>query len=198
MNGGSVSGVSWKVVPIGLAALAGLFILGVLGLGWFLAPSDKLEKSDAIVVVSGGDTQKRTEAGIRLYEDGWAPKLVMAGAAADGGTSNAAVMRRQAIAEGVPADDILVEERSTTTAENAALLKPVLDAAGVRRMIVVTSPYHARRVKVNFEKAFGQDYEVLIRPAFDTKWAKSSWWRSADTIALSVDEFGKTLYTVLK
>ena len=189
---------TWKLVPLGLVALATLLILLILGLGWFLAPSDTLEKSDAIVVVSGGDTQKRTEAGIRLYEDGWAPTLVMAGAAADGGTSNAAVMRRQAIAAGVPATDILVEEKSTTTAENAALLKPILEQAGVKRMIVVTSPYHARRVKLNFEQAFGKDYTVLIRPAFDTKWAKSSWWRSPDTVALSINEFGKTLYTVLK
>lgn len=189
---------SWKLVPLGLVTLAGLFVLLILGLGWFIAPGDRLEKADAIVVVSGGDTVKRTEAGIRLWEDGWAPRVVMAGAAADGGTSNAAVMRRQAIAAGVPAEDILVEERSTTTAENAALLKPVLEGAGVKRMIVVTSPYHARRVKVNFEKAFGRDYEVLIRPAFDTKWAKSSWWQSPDTIALTIDEFGKTLYTVLK
>jgi uncharacterized SAM-binding protein YcdF (DUF218 family) len=190
-------GRAFKFAAFGLIGLAAFLTILVLSLGWFIAPSDPLEKSDAIVVVSGGDTAKRTEEGIRLWEAGYAPKLVMAGAAADQGTSNAAVMRQQAITAGVPAENILVEEKSTNTSENASFLKPVLDGANVKSMIVVTSPYHARRVKVNFEKTFGDGYTVRIRPALDTRWRRSSWWQDKETIDLTWDEFRKTFYTAI-
>jgi uncharacterized SAM-binding protein YcdF (DUF218 family) len=116
---------------------------------------------DAIVVVSGGDTVTRTAEGIRLWKAGYAPTLALAGAAADQGVSNAAVMRQQAIAAGVPPSAILIEERSTNTRENAELLKPITDAAGIKRLMLVTSPYHTRRVKVTFEKAYGDGYRLI-------------------------------------
>lgn len=184
-----------KAFSITALCVIGLVILLILGLGWFIAPSDKLEKADAIVVVSGGDTVTRTAEGISLWKDGYAPMLVMVGAAADQGTSNAAVMRRQALAAGVPSSAILIEEKSTTTQENAEFLKPITDAAGIKRMILVTSPYHARRVKVTFQKTYGKDYTFIVHPAIDSKWRRSSWWHSADTTALTLDEFTKTFYT---
>jgi uncharacterized SAM-binding protein YcdF (DUF218 family) len=190
-------GRAFKFAAFGLMGIAALLIILVLSLGWFIAPSDALQKSDAIVVVSGGDTVKRTEEGIRLWQAGYAPTLVMAGAAADQGTSNAAVMRRQAVVAGVPENRILVEEKSTNTSENASFLKPVLDGANVKSMIVVTSPYHARRVKVNFQKTFGKGYEVRIHPALDTRWRRSSWWQDRETIHLTWDEFRKTFYTAI-
>lgn len=187
----------FKLLSLGLTGLAALLVLVVLALGWFIAPSDALEKSDAIVVVSGGDTAKRTAEGIRLWQEGYAPKLALAGAAADQGTSNAAVMRRQAIGAGVPPAAILIEERSATTVQNAEFLKPVLDAVGVKKMILVTSPYHARRVKVTFQKTFGGGYEVRIHPALDGRWARSSWWQDREMIDLTWDEFTKTFYTAV-
>ena len=39
-------------------------------------------KADAIVVVSGGDTNARTDEAIKLYKEGWAPLIVVSGAAA--------------------------------------------------------------------------------------------------------------------
>lgn len=48
---------------------------------------------DAIVAISGGDTQARTAQAIDLYKRGWAEFLVFSGAAADKeGPSNAEAM----------------------------------------------------------------------------------------------------------
>ncbi|MCD8561705.1 hypothetical protein LRY29_01400 [Candidatus Saccharibacteria bacterium] len=38
--------------------------------------------ADAIVVVSGGDTPARTQAGIDLYQNGWADVLILSGGGA--------------------------------------------------------------------------------------------------------------------
>lgn len=189
--------MTWfRRIAVILIALAALIVVVTLGLGWFVAPQDDLEKSDAIVVVSGGDTVRRTDEGVRLWKDGWAPLLVFSGAAADRGTSNAAVMRERAISQGVPASAILVEERSGTTAENARLLKPILEAQDVDQAILVSSPYHTRRVKETFRQQYRDSLEIIARPAPDAGWSRRTWWQTPDNVRLTLSEAGKTFYTV--
>lgn len=179
---------------VGVVLAAALVMAAVLGIGWFIAPQDELEKSDAIVVVSGGDTNRRVDEGVQLWKDQWAPKLVFSGAAAAGPTSNAAAMRIRAISQGVPASSTVVEERSANTQQNAEYLKPVLEANGIKSVILVSSPYHTRRVKTTFRQTFGNDYRFLTHPAKDTKWSRRSWWSTAETTYLTLDELQKTVY----
>ncbi|MSU76195.1 YdcF family protein [Patescibacteria group bacterium] len=186
----------FKRLAVLIGVVAALIVTVILGLGWFVAPQDKLEKADAIVVVSGGDTVRRTEEGVRLWKDDWAPLLVFSGAAADRGTSNAAVMRNRAIAQGVPASAILVEEKSTTTKENAEFLKPVIEAQNIHTAILVSSPYHTRRVKETFRRVYGKDLKLIARPAADASWSRRTWWQSPTNINLTLSEAGKTFYTV--
>lgn len=181
-------------VVLGFAIAVALLLLLIAGIGWYIAPRDKLVKSDAIVVVSGGDTATRTAEGIRLWKENWAPTLVFSGAAADQGTSNAAVMRQQAIMAGVPPSAIITEGSSTNTRQNAEFLKPILASRDDRRIILVSSPYHTRRVKVNFQKVFGPNYQFIAAPAKDSQWARSSWWQQPETISLTGDELSKTIY----
>src|SRR5690606_33068531 len=89
--------------------LTTVFISRYLGpddlMGCSTRPSSEpgCEPADVIVAVSGGDTAARTREAIRLYHDGWAPRLVFSGAAEDKNSpSNAAVMRDIALASGVP------------------------------------------------------------------------------------------------
>src|SRR5690606_2946839 len=86
----------------------------------YLPKSDPLKKSDAIIVVSGGDTKGRTLHGVDLFKKGWAPKLIFSGAARDpASASNAKAMRAIAAATGVPASAISLDEYSKDTKENA-------------------------------------------------------------------------------
>ncbi|MEX1113402.1 MAG: YdcF family protein [Patescibacteria group bacterium] len=169
-------------------------MLATVGLGWFIAPRDELRRTDAIVVVSGGETESRAETGISLWHRGLAPRLVFSGAAADRGTSNARVMQQLAVESGVPPSATIIEEQSSTTKENAEFLKPTFEAQNIRSAILVTSPYHARRVKVTFEDTFGDEISFLTYPATDSRWARRSWWHHPDTIRLTLSEAGKTFY----
>lgn len=186
-----------KVVRSFVLALVGvclLIVITVIGIGWFIAPHEKLSRADAIVVVSGGDTDKRTDEGIKLFREGWAPTLILVGAAADQGTSNASVMRIRAVKAGVPVENTLIEEKSTNTQQNAAFLKPITDSRNIRSAILVSSPYHTRRVKTTFQKVFGPDYHFIAHAAKDSRWARSSWWQNRDTTDLTFAELEKTLY----
>jgi len=138
------------------------------------------QPADAIVAISGGNTPTRAAEAIRLYKAGWAHTLVFSGAAADtSGPSNAEVMRRQAIEEGVPAEDVKVEPLSQTTRQNAERVKELLVEAGsgsAQRVILVTSPYHQRRASLEFGALAGHGITIINRPTpKDPDWSVV-WW----------------------
>lgn len=145
------------------------------------APTDtgKCQKADAIVAVSGGNTSVRAAEAIRLYKNGWADTLIFSGAAADTtGPSNAEVMRRQALAAGVPASAIEVESSSQTTKENAERTKQLLadQDNATKRIILVTSPYHQRRASLEFRVLTGQGSTIINHPTPDDPDWPVLWW----------------------
>ena len=170
--------------------LIGIFlaVVGlVVGLSVYLQPNSfmgcgeqpladtECSKADAIVVVSGGDTQARTAAGIALYKQGWADVLVFSGAAFDKtGPSNAAAMMSQAEAEGVPADAILIDEDSVNTQQNAENTQSIFKERDFQEVILVTSGYHQRRASLEFNK-IADGVTIRNYPVQDSDWGWY-WW----------------------
>ena len=152
--------------------------------------------TDAIVAISGGDTPARAEEAIKLYKEGWAPVLVFSGAAFDtSGPSNAAAMRAQAVAAGVPATAILIEESSVDTAQNASNTVRLLTSA--RRIILVTSPYHQHRASLEFEHIFGENVEIVNHPTPNDRTWPPTWYLTANGWWLALSEVVKTLVVSL-
>ena len=141
-------------------------------------PSEGSEcaKSDAIVVVSGGDTQSRTDAGIQLYKNGWAETLIFSGAAQDKtGPSNAEAMRRQAVEAGVPISATIIDEDSESTQQNAENTKAIFAIYGYDDIILVTSGYHQRRASLEFNK-LAENVNIRNHPVTqDSDWGML-WW----------------------
>src|SRR5450759_4182567 len=92
-----------------------LLVAFIVGISLYLQPNDlskcgvtpgstgNCQSVDAIVAISGGDTQARASWAIGLYKNGWSKTLIFSGAAMDkSGPSNAAVMKKLAISAGVP------------------------------------------------------------------------------------------------
>lgn len=134
------------------------------------------KKADAIIAVSGGDTDARTQEAINLYYKGWADILIFSGAAADtSGPSNAQAMRQYAIDRGVPESAIIIEGASKTTRENAQLSRELFTRNNISRIILVTSAYHQRRASIEFRTVAGSDVSIINHPvARDRQW--SQWW----------------------
>lgn len=172
---------------IRLLFLVILFVLSVVFITRFLGPdnlakctvgptsSEGCEPADIIVAISGGDTTARTLEAIRLYEAGWAPKLIFSGAAEDKDSpSNAAVMRDIALRQGVPGEAILIDELGRTTKENALETAGLLRSNPVSSLILVTSGYHQRRASLEFEQKF-KEVDIRSHPVSqDRQW--SAWW----------------------
>ena len=174
--------------------LAVLGLAAFRGIGFYLSPQDNLQKADAIVVVSGGQTQSRAAKGIELFKQGYAPKIIFSGAALDDGPSNAFAMRDLALSEGVSAKNILIDEKSQNTFENAVNSKTIIDELQAKKIILVTSPYHQRRANQTFEKELGTNYEVIGVSAYDDRWSKSQWWRRGFPLFISASELWKLMY----
>lgn len=132
-------------------------------------------RADVIIAVSGGDTTSRTQQAIDLYKNGWANKVLFSGAALDkSGPSNAEVMRLQAISQQVPVEDIIIEDSSETTRQNANLTSEILANLKVESAIVVTSGYHQKRTLLEFSEQ-SPDINFRSHPtASDRQW--SVWW----------------------
>lgn len=178
-----------------------LFIFGIgififFSIGNFLSPQDNLEKSDVIVVISGGDTTERTAEGVKVFKDGWAPYMLFSGAAKSGSVSNAKSMKSYALKKGVPSEKILIEEKATSTYENALFSKNIIEKNNFKKIILVTSPYHQCRASMNFKYVLGKNYKVLNHSSLDSNWSKSTWYKTGN-INISFEELSRVIYLIL-
>ncbi len=129
-----------------------------------LTPSDRF---DAIVVLGGGIETKgslrpitesssysknRTTCGVDLYQQGYAPKLVLTGGDSQifgTGPNEAVEMKRWAVRLGVPESATMIETESRNTYENATGTKQLLGSASI---LLVSSAHHLPRAVPVFTK----------------------------------------------
>lgn len=148
---------------------------------------------DAIVAVSGGDTNARTDEAIRMFENGWSDTLIFSGAAADKtGPSNAAAMKTRAVTAGVPASAIYLDEYSETTKQNAENTQSIFASRDVKTVLLVTSGYHQRRASLEFNKR-AEQVTILNHPVVTDKDWSSWWWTTPRGWSLAVGELFKII-----
>ncbi|MEI8287863.1 MAG: YdcF family protein [Verrucomicrobiota bacterium] len=146
-------------VAIALSAL-----LALLALLPFLFPEQVLMvdsgpvTADAMVVL-GGFTTERPQRAAELFQSGEAPKIILSG------RGDGLVNRQRLRKLGVPENAVIVEDRSTSTFENAQFSIPLLRQMGGRRVIIVTSWYHSRRALATF-RHLAPDLQFYSRPAW--------------------------------
>src|SRR5215469_9425599 len=115
----------------------------------------RCSEPDAIVVLGcrgSAALKRRLETGIRLFESGAAPLLVLSGGGS-GPLPEAEAMRRAAIAHGVPEAALLIDPVSRNTIENARETARLLSARGLRSVALVTDRAHLPRAAVLFRLA---------------------------------------------
>ena len=114
-----------------------------------------LGAADAIVVLGCGSAARlarRVERGARLYRAGAAPLLLLSGGGR-GSEPEAEVMRRLALAAGVPEAALLLESGSRNTWENAQESAHLLRLRGLGRVVLVSDRAHLPRAALQFRLA---------------------------------------------
>jgi len=123
----------------------------VLGGGWMPDTEDVLDNPSA------DDAYTRLGFGRRLYLAGRAPVILLSG-----GDGEAQRMAARLALQGVPPMQLWIESHSRDTHENAVNSARLLHAAGVRRILLVTSAIHMGRAVASFRK---QGVQVIPAPA---------------------------------
>ncbi|MBT9522479.1 MAG: YdcF family protein [Dechloromonas sp.] len=158
-----------------LPAVAGLLIASLENQSAAIAPNAPKPEAGAIVILGsglatdateyGGDTANdrtliRTRYGATLARRYDLPVLVTGGKLVESDTAEAEIMTH------ILHEEFAVEARwqeagSMDTAGNAALSAPILKAAGIQRIVLVTHAFHMPRAKLLFERA---GLEVIPAP----------------------------------
>ena len=134
----------------------------------------ELRPADCIVVLCSHDIRV-AEYAIELYQQGYAPYLLFSGGVVQQNpalgvfwdTSEAEYFARRALASGVPAGAILIENRSRNTGENIRFTRQLLESRGFdfHSFIMVQKPYMERRVLATALQQWpGIDFVVTSPP----------------------------------
>lgn len=183
----------FKFLLFSLIAIVALIVGGIIAIGFYLSPQDELQKADAIVAISGGETDQRTKEAVELYYQELAPVLLFSGAARDQGVSNADIMKQSAVASGVPEDKIIIEDQAQNTFDNAKFVRDLLHQNNIDSIILVTSPYHQRRAYSTFRRILGDNFSIINHSSTDSAWRKNGWWRDDWARALTWSELQKNI-----
>jgi len=90
-------------------------------------------------------------------------------------------MRNKAVSMGVPPENILIEDESLHTRENAEYVLEILKKHNFSHIILVTSPFHQLRTYLTFAKVF-QPHNIKITNYYaDTgEWHPATWFLSKE------------------
>ena len=156
---GGIPGRLCRII-VGLLALAALVqiicVFTPLGdrVAGYLIVSEEPRPADFIVCLGGRD--QRLIWAVDLYHRGIAPRVVVSNA-----PGAAEKMRDILVLCGVPADRILVDSASRSTADHPGCVAALTGAnPAEQRFVVVTDKYHTRRVAACFRHGGYRRFQV--------------------------------------
>ena len=118
-------------------------------------------KSDVIVLLSSGqldsdwlttDAAQRTLGALRLFRDHYAPTIVSSGSQHAAGLHQAELQAAWLERAGVPAEALIVENRSTRTYESALEVQQLMSRHGWKSAVIVTSQMDVPRARAVFRR----------------------------------------------
>jgi uncharacterized SAM-binding protein YcdF (DUF218 family) len=120
-----------------------------------------------VIVLMGGGSHERPERVAELFKEHVAPRIIITGA------GDCEINRHLLVAAGVPANVIEVENKSRTTQENTQFTIKLLRDQKLKRVVLVTSWYHSRRVLACF-RHYAPENKYYSRPSYFAS-ARADW-----------------------
>jgi uncharacterized SAM-binding protein YcdF (DUF218 family) len=187
-----------------------LFLAWIL-FAWFLAQNliveKPLERADAILILSGSGVHlERSQKAALVYKQGVAPKILLTDDGERAGWSRAEqrnpkfteVTRNNLIAAGVAPENIeILPGQVSGTIDEAEALRRKIEQTGWKSVLIVTSPYHARRSLWIFDKVSKNDdvqIGVVSPPPGEQSPMPFVWWMTSRGWYLVAGEYVKAVY----
>lgn len=126
-------------------------VQAIVVLAGYVRPSDEVRLQSEL----GDDTRDRCLRAAELYHQGLPCRVLVSGGIVDGETQRppcAPLMRDFLVQLGVSTKDVIVEDHSRTTWENAVESRKLLDPLGIHRVVLVSDAAHLFRAVRCFRK----------------------------------------------
>jgi uncharacterized SAM-binding protein YcdF (DUF218 family) len=164
-------------------------------LGQFLSVSESPEKADLIYVLAGDFLGSRVLVGAELGARGYAKKVLLGGGPYQNSYQSDLAIPF-AMQHGYP-PHLFVPVRllARSTIEEAIELGPMFRTRGAKRIILVTSNYHARRASLVF-RLFLPDLCFSTVSAPDKSFDPKCWWQNQQNRKILFTEYWKMLGTL--
>ena len=184
----------------------------------FIFVKDQPQKAD-IIFIPGGAYGEIAENAARLYDEGYAPKILVSGRYSIltghfSGALTPLVYRSRSYSteceflsdvlsdNHIPADVILKEEHSTYTYENALFAKTLADQEGlsIKTAILSCQAYHAKRCLLYYQLVFPET-RFFVCPAVTRDISRENWPEDSEKIDLvlgEVERCGNQFHDILK
>lgn len=157
-------------------------------------PSSDVPKVDAIVSLAGA--AGRLDRGLDLLLEGKADVLLLSGTGK--GASLQDIFPGRDLTHLERGKVILLENRSTSTYENAIEAWAVLNARGggtaPREIVLLTSNYHMLRSEYVFHRVFPDDVGIHPYPVAKEHFARGKWWKDGRARKTVFVEYMKYLW----
>ena len=183
--------IRWLVV---FPLLALLLYVGypflLRAIGRYLVTENPLQKADAIAVLTGDGGVARTLEAVRLYQDGYASRIILTHQVLPRGYEALPRLGIKAPEERdiqvmilekmrIPRAAILqVTERANSTQSEMIYLTRFLDRHRMRSVILVTSRSHSTRASKILARTSRGRIVIISRPSRYDTFDPEGWWRS--------------------
>jgi len=144
-------------LTVGLLCLVALVCLAFVVTYWTVDRRSALDDSapaDVILVLGSAvwpneqpspSLRARTERAIELYQQGYAPYLLLSGGLGQYPPEEAEVMRRLAVEAGIPQEALILDKEAHSTWESMEQAREILEQEGWETAIIVSDPFHIER-----------------------------------------------------
>jgi uncharacterized SAM-binding protein YcdF (DUF218 family) len=148
--------------------------------GEFWVVDEPAAPSDALIVLGddnyGGD---RAFHAAELYREGVAPVVVASGRMLRQNVSAADLIEHDLESFGVPAASVVkLSHRADNTRDEAIEVTKLVAAHHWKRVLVVTSNYHARRARFIYGRALPSSVTFRVSGARDSEFDPTRWWET--------------------
>ncbi|MEQ9116448.1 MAG: YdcF family protein [Rickettsiales bacterium] len=157
-------------------------------------PIKKNEKTDAIVVLTGG--MHRVEEGFNKFSDHISRRMFISGVHDRTKLNELIILNEQQVFNMLKnAKNVELGKKAHSTKENAEETYGWIKKNNIKSIRLVTSNYHMPRSIFEFKKIL-PNIRIVPNPVFSSNFQKNNWWNHLLTVKIMVKEYFKFLYVV--
>jgi hypothetical protein len=192
-----------KTLLAAAVSAATLLLIVILFGPGYLTRADAPVQADAVVVFVGPGDEFRFKEARTLIADGYARYLIVPAygtvsrATKNGGFEPlVAEPRRRTVTVRTPPAPGYKSYVENTHIE-AILARQALDRLGMRSALLVSSPFHTRRIGMISSRVFGKDYQISMIPSRFQPQLSVVDWLDRDRLGKIVTEYTKIIWFLL-